>query len=81
LTDESKAFHFVSSEKLSKTPHFGPRGTFTGFKEKERNDEPIDYIFVAGKDIEVSKHATLSNTWGGLFASDHFAVMTTLRFD
>jgi endonuclease/exonuclease/phosphatase family metal-dependent hydrolase len=80
LTDESEAFYFVSSEKLSKTPHFGPRGTFTGFQEKERDNEPIDYIFVAEKGVEVSKHATLSNTWGGLFASDHFAVMATLRF-
>lgn len=80
LTDKSKDFHFVSSEKLSQTPHFGPNGTFTGFKEKERDNEPIDYVFVSEKDVEVLKHATLSNTWGGLYASDHFAVMATLRF-
>lgn len=80
LTDTSKDFHFVSSEKLSQTPHFGPSGTFTGFKEKERDNEPIDYVFVSKKNAEVLKHATLSNTWGGLYASDHFAVMATLRF-
>lgn len=80
LTDNSKDFYFISSEKLSKTPHFGPRGTFTGFKEKERDNEPIDYVFVAKQDVEVLKHATLSNTWKGLYASDHFAVMATLRF-
>ncbi|MDP5120196.1 MAG: endonuclease/exonuclease/phosphatase family protein [Spirosomaceae bacterium] len=80
LTDKSKDFHFVSSENLSQTPHFGPNGTFTGFKEKERDNEPIDYVFVSEKNAEVLKHATLSNTWGGLYASDHFAVMATLRF-
>ncbi len=80
LTDKSRDFHFIRSEKFSRTPHFGPNGTFSGFTEKERDNEPIDYVFVSEKDAEVLKHATLSNTWGGLYASDHFAVIATLRF-
>lgn len=69
--------HFVSAKQLSSTPHFGPTGTFNGFKEKERDDEPIDFIFVNDK-TKVLKHATLSGTWGGRFASDHFAVLATI---
>jgi len=62
---------------LSKTPHFGPIGTFNGFANKELSDEAIDHILVTNN-FEVEKHATLSNTWQGRFASDHFAVFTKL---
>ena len=63
---------------LSLTPHFGPESTFNGFKAKEQENRKIDHIFVNNKNIKVLKHATLSNTWAGLFASDHHPVMTTI---
>ena len=64
----------VDSKEISTTGHYGPTGTFNGFQSKEIHDDPIDYIFLKGK-WKVTKHATISQTWGGRFASDHFAVL------
>lgn len=63
----------------SKTPHFGPTGTFNGFESKETSNAAIDHILVTEK-IQVKNHATLSESWNGRFASDHFAVISTLYF-
>lgn len=79
ITDKSNPLHLIDSKEISLTPHYGPTGTFNGFKEKERDDEPIDYIFLKGK-WKVKNHATLSETWGGRFASDHFAVLATVLY-
>lgn len=79
IKDVSNPLRFTDSKELSKQPHYGPEGTFNGFKNKERNNQPIDYIFLKGK-WKVLKHATISQTWEGLFASDHFAVWTCLGF-
>ncbi|TNE73973.1 endonuclease/exonuclease/phosphatase family protein, partial [bacterium] len=62
---------------ISNSPHFGPLGTFNGFAHKELSDKAIDHILVTDE-IGVLRHATLSNTWDGRFASDHFAVMATI---
>lgn len=70
--------HLTDSKELSATPHYGPTGTFNGFGPKEQTDQPIDYIFLKGK-WKVSKHATISETWNGRFASDHFAVLSTIE--
>jgi endonuclease/exonuclease/phosphatase family metal-dependent hydrolase len=78
ITDKNNALHLVDTKDMSEMPHYGPSGTFNGFKSKERNDEPIDYIFVKGK-WKVLTHATISETWAGRFASDHFAVLAALR--
>jgi endonuclease/exonuclease/phosphatase family metal-dependent hydrolase len=71
LTNESDAAHLTDSKML--TTHYGPTGTFNGFGPKEQSDDPIDYIFIKNK-VKVVQHATLSQTWRGRFASDHFAV-------
>jgi len=73
IMDENNPLHLIDSKAISQEDHYGPTGTFNGFKSKERNDQPIDYIFVKGK-WKVLKHATISQTWEGRFASDHFAV-------
>ncbi|PSL48777.1 endonuclease/exonuclease/phosphatase family metal-dependent hydrolase [Chitinophaga niastensis] len=65
--------HLTDSKTISQTPHFGPVGTFNGWQISEMEDKPIDYIFLKGK-FGVSKHASISETWGGRYASDHFAV-------
>lgn len=80
LTDSSRDFYFTDTKQVSKMPHFGPEGTFTGFESKERENEPIDHIFIP-KRVEVLKHATLSGTWNGLFASDHHPVLAVLKFN
>jgi endonuclease/exonuclease/phosphatase family metal-dependent hydrolase len=78
IVDSSNPLHMVDTKKISATPHYGPEGTFNGFQSKERDNDPIDYIFIKGK-WQVRKHATISETWGGRFASDHFAVITQVR--
>lgn len=77
ILDQSNPLRLVDSKGISLQPHYGPTGTFNGFKERESDDQPIDYIFLKGK-WKVLKHATISQTWDGRFASDHFAVMAKL---
>lgn len=77
ILNNSDPLHLQDSKALSKTPHFGPEGTFNGFKNAERGNQPIDYIFLKGN-FSVLQHATLSNTWKGHFASDHFAVFSRI---
>lgn len=77
ILDAATPLRLTDSKEISKTPHYGPIGTFNGFKERERDDQPIDYIFLKGK-WKVLKHATLSQTWEGRFASDHFAVLARI---
>lgn len=79
VTDKQNPLHLVNAKEISQTPHYGPTGTFNAFASKERDDQPIDYIFLKGKAWKVKKHATLSQTWGGRFASDHFAVLATVE--
>lgn len=78
IMDKTSPLHLIDSKEISQTPHYGPTGTFNGFQSKERNDQPIDYIFLRGK-WKVLMHATISQTWEGRFASDHFAVLARVR--
>lgn len=75
IMDKTNPLHLTDSKEISQTLHYGPTGTFNGFKSKETSDQPIDYIFLKGK-WKVSRHATISQTWEGRFASDHFAVLS-----
>ncbi len=77
IVDKNNPLRLTDSKEISQTAHYGPTGTFTGFQNKERNDEPIDYIFLKGN-WKVLTHATISQTWGGRFASDHFSVIAEL---
>ena len=79
LMDANDANKFIDSKAISKTPHYGPTGTFNAFTSKEVDNEPIDYIFLKGK-WKVLQHATLSQTWGGRFSSDHFPVFARISF-
>ena len=66
--------HFTDAKAISKTPHYGPTSTFNSFGPHETGTEPIDYIFLKGN-WGVNKHATITQTWKGLFASDHFSLV------
>jgi endonuclease/exonuclease/phosphatase family metal-dependent hydrolase len=70
----------IDAQKVTKQLHFGPISTFNGFESKEIAGRLIDYIFLNTDKIKVLKHATLSNTWGGRFASDLHAVLAQLEF-
>ncbi len=78
IMDKNNPHRLTDSKEISQTPHYGPTGTFNGFGRSERDDEPIDFIFLKGK-WKVLKHATISQTWKGHFASDHFAVFAVLK--
>lgn len=78
IADSSNPLHLSDTKHLSQTPHYGPNGTFNGFRDKETTDLPIDHIFIKGR-WKVHKHATISQTWGGRFASDHFAVLAVVK--
>jgi endonuclease/exonuclease/phosphatase family metal-dependent hydrolase len=78
VMDKSNPLHLTNTIEISVTPHYGPTGTFTGFAAKERDEFPIDYIFIKGL-WKVKKHATISESWNGRFASDHFAVLATVQ--
>ena len=77
IVDKNDPLHLTDSKELSQTPHYGPTGTFNAFRSKENSDQPIDYIFLKGN-WNVLSHATISQTWGGRFASDHFSVVAEL---
>lgn len=62
---------------ISRTPHFGPLGTFTAFKIDQVAPSPIDHIFVSD-DVAVLRHATLTQQTGGKLPSDHYPVLTDL---
>lgn len=78
LVDSTNMNRIFDSRYFSKTSHFGPDGTFNAFKSKEISNQPIDYIFIKGK-VQVLRHATLAESWDGLFSSDHFPVFATVR--
>lgn len=78
VSNKSDPLHLTDSKEISVTPHYGPSGTFNGFKAKEQNDQPIDYIFLKGA-WKVKKHATISESWSGRFASDHFSVLAVVE--
>jgi endonuclease/exonuclease/phosphatase family metal-dependent hydrolase len=77
LTDSATPERLTDARGVSETGHYGPSGTFNGFKAAETSDEPIDFIFVRGP-WRVLQHATLSQTWAGRFSSDHFPVFARL---
>nr|WP_294908191.1 endonuclease/exonuclease/phosphatase family protein [uncultured Lacibacter sp.] len=77
ILDKNNPLRLTDSKEISRMPHYGPSGTFNAFRAKETDNQPIDYIFVKGN-WKVLTHATISQTWSGRFASDHFAVIAEL---
>jgi len=73
IVNKNDPNHLFDSKDFSLALHYGPTGTFTAFQASERDDEPIDYIFIRNG-VKVLQHATLSQTWKGRFSSDHFPV-------
>jgi endonuclease/exonuclease/phosphatase family metal-dependent hydrolase len=80
LKDRNDPLGFIDTKDVSATGHYGPSGTFNGFRSREVDDQPIDFIFIKGK-WKVLRHASISQTWEGRFASDHFAVMATMKIE
>lgn len=78
ILNKNDRLHLTDTKTTSQKPHYGPTGTFNAFGPKETSDQPIDYIFF-NRGVEVLEHATISQSWMGRFASDHFAVMAVVK--
>lgn len=68
------------TKTISKTKPFGPTGTFNGFKFHEPVTLLIDYIFVSKSNIDVLKHAILSDSKDCKYPSDHLPVYAEIEF-
>jgi len=65
------------SREVSKTPPYGPVGTFNGFKLDAPLNERIDYVFVSPT-IEVLKYGVLTDNVDRRYPSDHQPVVTKM---
>jgi endonuclease/exonuclease/phosphatase family metal-dependent hydrolase len=63
----------------SKSPPFGPEGTFNAFKPVPTESRAIDHVFL-GQGIEVQRYAVFSQFIDGRVPSDHFPVLVDLTF-
>jgi endonuclease/exonuclease/phosphatase family metal-dependent hydrolase len=65
---------------ISKTPPFGPEGTFNEFHIAPTKSAPIDHVLV-GDHVEVERYAVFTQVIDGRVPSDHFPVVVELRLD
>jgi endonuclease/exonuclease/phosphatase family metal-dependent hydrolase len=71
--------HLRDTRALSQSPPYGPEGTLTLFDINRADEEPIDHVFV-GAGFDVLRHAVITQHTGGRLPSDHYPVMTDLRY-
>jgi len=65
---------------VSRTPPYGPVGTFNDFKIDSAMTARIDYVFVS-PGIHILKYGVLSDSLAGRFPSDHHPVLVRARLD
>lgn len=84
LTEDSEPVKILSKNLKdtyyhSEKPHYGPKGTFTGFNVNEIPQNRIDYIFV--KDFKIKSHRHINDRRENLlYPSDHFPVLSEISF-
>jgi endonuclease/exonuclease/phosphatase family metal-dependent hydrolase len=83
LTPDSEPIGLIKgfmkdSREITKTPPYGPVGTFTSFKWDAAMKTRIDYIFVQGG-IDVLKYAVLTDAKDQRFPSDHLPVFVKVQ--
>jgi endonuclease/exonuclease/phosphatase family metal-dependent hydrolase len=84
-TPESEPIRIMSASlrdarAVSKTPPYGPVGTFNDFKIDAPLKDRIDYIFL-GPRWQVLRYAVLTDMHEARFPSDHLPVVARLRLD
>lgn len=67
------------SRIASRTPAYGPPGTFNEFKIDRDDPAPIDHILVSGQ-FAVEGYSVVTQHWGGRLPSDHYPVVADLMF-
>ena len=65
------------SRTVSRTPPFGPAGTFNGFDIFAKQSSPIDHIFV-DKHARVARHGVITQHDEGRLPSDHYPVIADI---
>lgn len=81
LTNAAYGYQLADALVVSKTPHHGPLGSFSGsFALPGVGDYRIDFIFVRDN-ITVHRHAILSDSWDGRLPSDHLPVLAEISID
>lgn len=81
-SEEEPELRLIDTRMISINPHHGPSSTFTGFKLSKlmEKGQPIDYIFITNN-IKIFNHGTLSDTFDGLFPSDHMPVLAEIAIE
>jgi len=82
---DSEAYKYLSkqlndAQVISKTPSFGPSGTFNNFEFHKPVQLLIDFIFTSKNNIQVLKHAILSDSKDCKYPSDHLPVYAEIIF-
>ncbi|WP_374408839.1 endonuclease/exonuclease/phosphatase family protein [Pelagerythrobacter sp.] len=67
----------ADARAISRTPPYGPSGTFTGFDITAAPEAPIDHVFVTG-DFTVDAYAVVTQHREGRLPSDHYPVVVDL---
>ena len=78
LTQKNKKNLLFNAQNISMSPHKGPVGTWSGFKEAGKPGIKPDFIFV-NRFIRVFAHQIVANTHKGEFLSDHLPVIAELE--
>lgn len=84
LTPESGPIQFLQeqfsdAQTITKTPFYGPTGTFSGFDQSKVLDTRIDYIFVDNLSVESYIHID-DRMENNKHISDHLPVLARLKF-
>lgn len=70
---------FDDAFSVTQTPHFGPLASFNNFDFHKTPLRRIDYIFV-NNFFDVLRHGILNNHHNMKYPSDHFPVITEVKF-
>jgi endonuclease/exonuclease/phosphatase family metal-dependent hydrolase len=68
------------ARRISRTPPYGPAGTFNAFRIDSNAAAPIDHILLSN-DISVDGYSVVTQHWGGRLPSDHYPVVAELLLE
>lgn len=83
-TSSSKGYEILAhklhdADFVSKNKSTGGSITFNGFGKDIQPDNKIDFIFINDK-IEILNHTIDTTTFNGLYPSDHYPVISEMKF-
>ncbi|MBA3067853.1 MAG: endonuclease/exonuclease/phosphatase family protein [Hyphomonas sp.] len=62
---------------ISRSPPFGPKGTYNGFDINRSDPEPIDHVLVS-RDVQVLRHGVITQQSAGRLPSDHYPIIVDI---